>query len=91
MNNILDQKHSSESLAAIIVTNRVLGLCKEEAKYCMCELLRRREEENDPFLFEEYINNKIEEIKNTNDEAINNNGFVRFLSTISSIGKYERL
>jgi hypothetical protein len=91
MDNLSNNKNSSESLAAIIVTNRILGLCKEEAKYCMCELLRRREDENDPFLFEEYIENKIKEIQNTNDEAVNNNGFVRFLSTISSIGKYERL
>lgn len=72
-------KPTSESLAAIIVSNRALGLYKEEAKTCMSELLRRREDENDPFEFEKYIEDQIKIIDDGNEKSRANNGLVTLL------------
>lgn len=80
-------KATSESLAATIISNRILGLNLEQSKICMSELLRRREEENDQFEFEKYIDEKIKLINDTNKNAVSNNEIMKFMSLISSVGK----
>lgn len=75
---------TSESLAATIVANRILGLYQEESKQCMSELLRRKEDENDQFDFESYIKNQIDNIESINDESRNNNGLTRLMEVLSS-------
>jgi len=78
---------TSESLAAIIISNRVLGLYQEESKSCMSELLRRREDDGDTFEFEKYIEEKIKIIYDGNEKSRANNGFMSLLSSLSSLGK----
>ena len=78
---------TSESLVAIIVSHRVLGLYQEEAKTCMSELLRRREDDNDPFEFEKYIEDQIKIIDDGNEKSRANNGLVTLLSSLSSLGR----
>ncbi len=78
---------SSESLAAVIISNRLLGLFSDQAKICMSELLRRREDEGDLFKFEEYIDNQIKIIQDENEKAFANNGLMSLLSSISKVGK----
>ena len=78
---------TSESLAAVIISNRLLGLFSDQAKVCMSELLRRREDEGDLFKFEEYIANQIKTIQDNNEQASANNGLMSLLSSISKIGK----
>lgn len=80
-------KPTSESLAAIIISNRVLGLYSDEAKICMSELLRRREDDNDPFEFEKYISDQIQIIESGNDKSKDNNGLLNFVSALSSVGR----
>lgn len=80
-------KPTSESLAAIIVSNRVIGLYTEEAKSCMSELLRRREDEQDPFEFEKFIEDQIRIIEDGNEKSRANNGLVTLLSSLSSMGR----
>ena len=80
-------KPTSESLAAIIVSNRALGLYSEEAKGCMSELLRRREDDNDPFDFEKYIDDQIKIIEDSNEKSRAANGLMSLMSTLSSIGR----
>ena len=80
-------KPTSESLAAIIISNRVLGLYSDEAKTCMSELLRRREDDNDPFEFEKYISDQIQIIESGNDKSKDNNGLLNFVSALSSVGR----
>jgi polyhydroxyalkanoate synthesis regulator phasin len=77
-------KTSSESLAAIIITNRVLNLYKDEAKQCMSELLRRREDEDDTFEFEKYIDDQIQKIEDEN-KNIQNKGLQNLVSSILAI------
>jgi hypothetical protein len=79
-------KPSSESLAAIIVTSRVLGLFSEDSKKCMSELLKRKDE-GDIFDYESYISNQIKIIEDTNNKSKNDNGFMKLLSSLSSMGK----
>jgi hypothetical protein len=80
-------KPTSESLAAIIISNRVLGLYTEEAKFCMSELMRRREDEKDPFEFEKFIDDQIGIIENVNKKSRDNNGLINLMSSLSSIGR----
>ena len=80
-------KPTSESLAAIIVSNRVLDLYTEKAKYCMSELLRRREDEQDPFEFEKFIDDQIKIIEDTNEKSRANNGLITLMSSLSSMGR----
>jgi len=80
-------KPTSESLAAIIISNRVLGLYSEEAKACMSELLRRREDDGDVFEFEKYIDNQIQIIESGNEKSRDNNGLLNLISSLSSVGR----
>ena len=80
-------KPTSESLAAIIITNRVLGLYSEEAKSCMSELLRRRDDDGDTFEFEKYIETNIQTIESGNNKSKDNNGLLNLISSLSSVGK----
>jgi len=77
-------KSSSESLAAIIISNRVLGLFSEEAKSCMSELMRRREEDQDSFEFEKYIDEQIKIIENNNEKSKSGKEFTSLLSSFRS-------
>lgn len=83
----MNKESTSESLAAIIVANRVLGLYSDEAKYCMSELLRRREDEGDSFEFEKFIDEKISLIEASNEESRKGNVLMTVLSSLSSVGK----
>jgi hypothetical protein len=78
-------KPTSESLAATIITNRLLGLFSDEAKFCMSELLRRREDESDGFEFEKYIADQIKTIQDYNESSLSNNGLMNLLSSIGKI------
>ena len=78
-------KQTSESLAATIISNRVLGLFSDEAKFCMSELLRRREDENDLFDFEKYIEDQIKIIENNNNQSMSDNGLVNLVSLVGRI------
>ena len=80
-------KPTSESLAAVIVSNRILGLCTDEAKFCMSELMRRREDEQDPFEFEKFIEDQIKIVDDNNEKSRSNNGLATLLSSLSSMGK----
>jgi hypothetical protein len=80
-------KPTSKSLAAIIVSNRVLGLYTEKAKYCMSELLRRREDEQDPFEFEKFIEDQIRIIEDSNEKSKANNGLMTLMTSLSSMGR----
>jgi hypothetical protein len=80
-------KPTSESLAAVIVSNRVLGLCPDEAKSCMSELMRRREDEQDPFEFEKFIEDQIRIVDENNEKSRANNGLATLLASLSSMGK----
>lgn len=80
-------KPTSESLAAVIVSNRVLGLYSDEAKFCMSELMRRREDEQDPFGFEKFIEDQIQIIEEGNEKSRANNGLATLLSSLSSMGR----
>lgn len=80
-------KASSESLAATIIANRTLGLYPDEAKYCISELLRRREDEGDPFDFEKYIDNQIQIIETNNESSRSGNQVMNLMTALSSIGK----
>jgi hypothetical protein len=77
------EKPTSESLAAVIVCTRLFGINKDEAKVCMSELLRRREEDNDIFDFENYINEKVNNIQNQTKQFESKN----ILSGLSLLGK----
>ena len=77
---------TSESLVAIIVSNRILNLYHEESKCAMSELLRRREDDGDIFEFEKNIDEQVLLIEETISKSIDNNGF---LSLISAIGKIK--
>jgi hypothetical protein len=52
-------KTNSENLASMIVIYRVLGIFKEEAKLCMIELMKRKENDDD-FDFESFINENVD-------------------------------
>ncbi|MCK9567634.1 hypothetical protein M0R72_01630 [Candidatus Pacearchaeota archaeon] len=80
-------KTTSESLAAIVISNRILGLYSDEAKVCMSELLRRREDDGDSFEFEKYINDQIEIVNGLNDKSREGNGLINLISSLSSIGR----
>jgi hypothetical protein len=77
-------KETSKSLAAIIISNRILGLYSEKAKSCMSELLRRREDDGDLFEYEKYIEDQIQIIEDKNELSRANNGL---FNMISSVGK----
>lgn len=81
----MDKTKSSELLAAIIVSNRVIGLFVEESRSAMIELMTRRQLGSD-FDFETYISEKIKQItpeKNPNiDNNINNS--ISLIKRISS-------
>lgn len=83
----MSDKASSESLAATVVANRILGIFVEEAKASMSELLRRREDEEDIFDFEKFIDDQIKRIEATNESSRANNGLLKFMSAITSIGR----
>jgi hypothetical protein len=83
----MSEKSISESLAAIVIANRVLGLFSDEAKSCMSELLRRREDDRDPFDFEKYIDDQIGAIEIRNEESRKDNVLMTFLSSLSSVRK----
>jgi hypothetical protein len=80
-------KPTSESLAAIVISNRVLGLYSDEAKACMSELLRRREDEGDAFEFEKYISDQIAIVDGVNEKSREGNGLLNLISTLSSVGR----
>jgi hypothetical protein len=78
---------SSESLAAVVVTYRVLGLYKEHARVCMMELMRRKDEDQDPFDFEKFIDEKSKDIVVESEKYKINKELNSLLSAVSSIGK----
>jgi len=80
-------KETSESLAAIIISNRILGLYSEKAKSCMSELLRRREDDGDLFEYEKYIEDQIQIIEDKNELSRANNGLFNMISSLSLVGK----
>lgn len=80
-------KPTSESLAAIIISNRILGLYSDEAKVCMSELLRRREDDGDTFEFEKYITDQIAIVNVANEKSREGNGLMNLISTLSSVGR----
>lgn len=70
------QNKPSEVLAAIIVSNRVIGLFTAESRSAMIELMTRRQLGSD-FNFESYIEQKVKEItpeksSNIDNDIINN-------------------
>lgn len=67
----LEDKPTSEALAATIVAYRVLGIFKEEAKVAMSELARR-EADGDSFNYEQYIKSKLADVPKPelNEDAI---------------------
>jgi hypothetical protein len=70
------QNKPSEVLAAIIVSNRVIGLFAAESRSAMIELMTRRQLGSD-FNFESYIEQKVKEItpeksSNIDNDIINN-------------------
>jgi hypothetical protein len=52
---------SSEALVGMVVAFRALGICKEEARAAMIELMRRKEN-GDEFDFEAMIKQKFDEL-----------------------------
>jgi hypothetical protein len=74
----------SKALAAIIVAYRSLGICRDEAKNAMIELMRRQEN-GDEFNYENYIKEKLLSLPKT---TLDNN-VMQTLSTLSSIGIYK--
>lgn len=82
----MQDKPTSEALAAIIVAYRSLGVFKNKAKQAMIELARRQVEDNDPFDYESFIKQKLAEIPKSelNPEIIS------ALFTLSSIGSSSR-
>ncbi len=66
------QNKPSELLAAIIVSNRVIGLFAAESRSAMIELMTRRQLGSD-FNFESYIEQKIKEITPEKSSNIDNN------------------
>lgn len=79
-----ESKPSSESLAAIIVGYRSLGLFKDKAREAMAELARR-ETEGDDFEYEAWIDAKLKEIPQSdiNPEVL------KIVSSIASTGSLE--
>jgi hypothetical protein len=74
----MENKISSETLCAIIVSYRSLGILKTEAKDAMIELMIRKES-GDEFDFEDFINKELEKVpKNNMDPHI-----ISFLKNIS--------
>jgi len=55
-------KNDSKALAVTIIAYRILGLYKEEAKFCMMELMRRKQK-GDIFDFESFIKDGVKEYK----------------------------
>lgn len=80
----MENKPTSESLAAIVFAYRITGICKEEAKNAMTELMRRKEN-GDSFNMEEYIKIKTSQLPKSN---INSN-VLNTLSNISMIGTFK--
>ena len=52
-------KTNSQNIASLIVINRILGGFKEETKYCMVELMKRKMS-GDTFDFETFIKENLE-------------------------------
>lgn len=52
-------KTDSKNIASLIVINRILGGFKEETKFCMIELMKRKIN-GDTFDFESFINESLE-------------------------------
>jgi len=55
-------QNDSKALAVTIIAYRILGLYKEEAKFCMMELMRRKQN-GDTFQFEKFIKDGVDEYK----------------------------
>jgi hypothetical protein len=77
----MESEPTSQSLAAIVVAYRILGICKDEAKSSMIELMKRKEN-GDEFDFELYISEKLAQIP----KSELNPTIIQTLSTISSVG-----
>ena len=71
-------KTDSESLASVIIANRVLGCYKEATKQCMIELMKRKLG-GDEFDYEGFINNKVKELNFT----VNLNGISKMKNKLS--------
>jgi len=54
-------QRSSETLAGIVATSRILGALKAEAKFAMYELMKRRVKEGDQYDYETEITTIIKE------------------------------
>lgn len=80
-----ESKTSSESLAAIIVANRTLGLFKSQARDAMIELMRRREDEHDDFDFNKFIAEKLNEIP----KSQLNPDVIKLMSSLSMLGNIK--
>lgn len=80
MNDLNDK--SSEGLAAIVVAYRVFGVCKDEARQAMSELLRRKEIHNDNFEYEQFISSELEKLPKPNVP----NDVIKLMKTLSSTG-----
>jgi hypothetical protein len=82
----MDKDKSSELLAAIIVSNRVIGLFVDESRSAMIELMTRRQLGSD-FDFETYINEKIKQITPEKSSNVDNN---LINNSISLIQRFSR-
>lgn len=76
-----DKDKTSESLAAIIITYRSLGLFKDEAKQAMIELSRRKDL-GDTFDFDSYIKEKLNQVP----KSVVNKDVLKLLGAIGSVG-----
>ena len=72
----------SETLAAIIVANRVLGSFKDEARLAMIELMKRKKE-GDLFDFNKFIEDEIASIPQPDKDVS------QLISSISKIGSIK--
>lgn len=81
----MDQNNASEeSLAAIVVAYRSLGIFEDKAKEAMIELSKRKEN-GSSFDYEKYIQDKLSLIPKPNF----NSDVFKFIRSVSLIGSLE--
>jgi hypothetical protein len=76
---------SSEALVGMVVVFRAFGICKDEARVAMIELMRRKEA-GDEFDFEAMIKQKLAELpKSMLDPEI-----INVMNSIASFGGFSK-